>query len=92
LLTDFGLNRVCQRWPKPGRKGGTEWSSTFCGTMPYMAPEILMTVNIFYDPFPADIWALGIILFILFNSGYPLTSTINTKCWNSSWDEELNRI
>jgi serine/threonine protein kinase len=71
LLTDFGLSRVCRRRPKPGRKGGTEWSSTFCGTTPYMAPEILMTVNIFYDPFPTDIWALGIILFILFNSGYP---------------------
>jgi serine/threonine protein kinase len=41
-----------------------------CGTAPYMAPEILIQHNQ-YKPFIADIWALGVILFVLFNKAYP---------------------
>lgn len=51
MVSDFGfvkesLNRV---------------SSTFCGSVQYAAPEIV--INTPYDPFAADVWSLGICLF-----------------------------
>ena len=38
---------------------------TFCGTLPYMSPEVLCGRD--YDPFKADIWALGVCLYLLTN-------------------------
>ena len=73
-ITDFGLSQVSFRREKQGvRRGGIQWSRTYCGTLPYMAPEIVNSINktVFYDPFPADVWALGVILFLLFNKNYP---------------------
>ena len=69
LVTDFGLSRVAYRQSK----GGTVMSNKFCGTMPYMAPEILLTkeYSVEYNPFVADIWALGVVLFCIVNRGYP---------------------
>lgn len=43
--------------------------STFCGTLNYIAPELLK--NLAYKPGPVDIWALGILLFKLVTGEYP---------------------
>lgn len=69
MLTDFGLSRVAYRISK----GGTQLSNKFCGTVPYMAPEILLSKDyrVAYDPFIADIWALGVILYCIVNRAYP---------------------
>lgn len=71
LVTDFGLSRVAFR----RSRGGTILSHTFCGTVPYMAPEVLVNrhYQVDYDPFMADIWALGVVLYCLINRGYPFT-------------------
>lgn len=67
LITDFGLSRIvfCQSKLLSSNK--------FCGTMPYMAPEILLTrqYQVDYNPFQADIWAIGVILYCLINRAYP---------------------
>ncbi|CAG2108277.1 unnamed protein product, partial [Medioppia subpectinata] len=68
LVTDFGLSRAFDE-----RVMEME-ATTYCGTATYMAPEILgikthKTVS--YDPFKVDVWALGVILFILYNNTYP---------------------
>ena len=43
--------------------------STFCGTLNYIAPELLK--NRPYKPGPVDIWAFGILLFKLLTGEYP---------------------
>ena len=41
----------------------------YCGTPSYMAPEILMKKP--YHPGPADVWALGVLLYILLCGKFP---------------------
>ncbi|CAK9294621.1 unnamed protein product [Gordionus sp. m RMFG-2023] len=55
-LTDFGLSAVCGS-EVDGLKG------TPCGTLIYTAPEILLGER--YDPKLADIWSLGVLLYML---------------------------
>jgi serine/threonine protein kinase len=43
---------------------------THCGTPNYMAPELFYKKSI-YNPFQVDIWALGILLYYLYEGCYP---------------------
>lgn len=72
LISDFGLSRVVWR---QSRNGLME-SKTFCGTPPYMAPEVREHefVKKGYNAQKADVWALGVILFRLFNQEYPFNT------------------
>lgn len=45
----------------------------FCGTPSYMAPEIVSKKE--YLGAPADIWACGIVLFVMLTGGFPFKST-----------------
>lgn len=58
-LIDFGLAKIV---PKGQR------TSTICGTVQYMAPEVLRHEA--YD-FRVDWWALGVIAFVFFAGRYP---------------------
>lgn len=60
LISDFGF--VKESSPKV-------LSSTYCGSIQYAAPEVLM--NIPYDPFAADVWSLGICLFATLTGHMP---------------------
>lgn len=61
-LIDFGLSTVCS--PTAEVK-----SKVFCGTPSYMAPEILKKKD--YLGTKADIWALGILLYVLLTGTFP---------------------
>lgn len=52
-LTDFGLSRQLTPWST---------ASEICGTLTYMAPEVLMEIP--YS-FACDFWSIGIVMFIL---------------------------
>ena len=78
LISDFGLSRVAYRVSK----GGIINLNSYCGTEPYMAPEILEFKKS-YNPFPTDIWALGVILFVMYNKAYPFDVTNKQKAFSS---------
>ncbi|XP_041039317.1 testis-specific serine/threonine-protein kinase 5-like, partial [Carcharodon carcharias] len=61
-LTDFGLATRCRK---------NSLMSTFCGSMPYTAPEILQGQR--YKGEHADIWSMGVILYAMVTGKLPFT-------------------
>ena len=61
-LIDFGFS-TCLRKNKKVR--------IFCGTPSYMSPQILKRVP--YAGEAADIWALGVLLFVMLSGSFPFT-------------------
>ena len=59
-IIDFGFSIIIPKNKK---------LNVFCGTPSYMAPEILSKE--FYSGFLADVWALGIVLFIMLCGNFP---------------------
>jgi serine/threonine protein kinase len=43
--------------------------NTFCGTPPYMAPEV--TLKVLYNGAAADIWSLGVIVYMMTYGKFP---------------------
>ncbi|KAI1303051.1 Testis-specific serine/threonine-protein kinase 4 [Halotydeus destructor] len=69
-LSDFGFAKEVVV------NGEVQLSSTFCGTEPYYCPELVKrredrTVKLEYNPFRADVWAMGVMLFAMLNNKFP---------------------
>ena len=65
LLDSTGCLKICDfGWCAKG----TETRTTFCGTLDYMAPEMVMGAG---HTFAVDIWALGVLLFELVHGTAP---------------------
>ncbi|XP_029473165.1 testis-specific serine/threonine-protein kinase 6-like [Rhinatrema bivittatum] len=67
-LTDFGFATSIQ---------GNSLSSTYCGSTAYAAPEILQGQP--YDAFKADIWSLGVMLYLMVTGYMPFDDSDLTK-------------
>ena len=61
-VTDFGLSKDCSMHSQPHTK---------VGTISYMAPEVTEADSAPYDGQAADVWSLGVILYVLVACSYP---------------------
>lgn len=64
-LCDFGLAKVCEQ--------GGERTHTFCGTLPYMAPELFVSRR-GYVPTSVDVWALGVVAYEMLHRKTPFAA------------------
>ena len=56
-LCDFGFSKVVEK----NAVMQDEPSTTFCGSLAYCAPEILLRTP--YEPYKTDVWSLGVVLY-----------------------------
>ncbi|RAL07420.1 putative serine/threonine protein kinase [Aspergillus homomorphus CBS 101889] len=78
-IADFGLATLFEY------KGVTKLSTTFCGSPPYIAPEVIscssrsQVKGTGYRPDLVDIWSCGIVLFVLLAGNTPWDSPTETS-------------
>lgn len=73
-LADFGFSRYIL-----DDAGKSLKSETYCGSLPYAAPEIVKGAP--YDPKPTDIWSLGVVLYVMVNKAMPFDETSLRKLY-----------
>jgi serine/threonine protein kinase len=76
-LADFGFSSLVAA--ASSGPDGSKLMFTECGTPGYMAPE--MFKNKGYEGFPADIWACGVILFIMLAGFPPFQKPTESDWW-----------
>jgi testis-specific serine kinase len=62
-VADFGFARFVDRGRNPG-------ADTPCGTVTYSSPELLSGKQP-YNPVLVDVWAIGVVLFVMANNSEP---------------------
>lgn len=83
-LTDFGFaSEVINQQTKV-----LTLSSTYCGTGPYLPPEMLRKNP--YNPLISDIWALGVVLFAMLNFKFPFHFKNVKKMYNEQLIRAFN--
>ncbi|KAL0248310.1 hypothetical protein GEMRC1_003546 [Eukaryota sp. GEM-RC1] len=69
-ITDFGLSRIVE----------DSLTKTTCGTIHYVAPDVLTSRNHGgYDPFKSDIWSAGIVLYVMTAGYLPFDHRLGNK-------------
>jgi tRNA A-37 threonylcarbamoyl transferase component Bud32 len=69
-LIDFGFSYKCRE---------NELLKVFCGTPAYMSPEIVSKVP--YNGKMADMWALGVVLYVLLSGYYPFKASSDSELY-----------
>lgn len=52
----------------------------FCGTPSFMAPEIVLKKQ--YRGAPADIWALGVVLYVMISGTFPFKGSTDKELYD----------
>jgi len=82
-LTDFGFARSC-RDPTTRVK---VLSETFCGSVPYAAPEVLEGSP--YNPKYSDVWSLGVMLYVMLYGCLPLPDENALELLHKAKDQDI---
>lgn len=69
VIIDFGLCLITDR--------PNEWQSAYCGTLVTSSPEMVGREG--YLPGPNDIWAVGVVLYLMLTGKYPFGEGEGTK-------------
>lgn len=77
LLLDSGMNIKVADFGFVRKNAGNSLSKTYCGSKSYAAPEILIGKP--YKPKKSDVWALGVILYIIVTGKMPFDETKGTR-------------
>jgi serine/threonine protein kinase len=77
VLTDFGLSKVSV----------DEKTNTVCGTVEYMAPEVLMEMH--YDQ-TVDWWSLGVLMYDMLTGSPPFGGSNRKKTMENILKKKLN--
>ena len=70
-IIDFGFSVMCSSMQK---------LKIFCGTPSYMAPEITMKKE--YDGKTVDMWALGVLLYVMLTGTFPFKGTTEADLYH----------
>lgn len=75
-------------WGLCSFRSKNRYSESSCGTLSYMAPEILCKLK--YDPSKADVWSFGVLLFSLVSGVRPYSEPKSRRKDNfdNSWKDE----
>ena len=65
-LCDFGFSKIVET---NTIQKDEPLSTTFCGSLAYCAPEILLRTP--YEPYKTDVWSLGVVLYKMVVGGMP---------------------
>ena len=87
FINNFG-NIIIGDWGLCSFQNKDRYSSSSCGTLGYMAPEILCKLK--YFPNKADVWSLGVLLFSLVSGVRPYHEPKSRRKNNfdNSWKDE----
>ena len=87
FITDSG-KIVIGDWGLCSFQSKNRYSESSCGTLGYMAPELLCKMK--YDTSKADVWSLGVLLFSLVSGVRPYSEPKSRKKddYDTSWRDE----
>jgi len=78
-ITDFGMATVFRH------QGKERMLERRCGTMPYIAPEILVRPQ--YNAEPADIWSCGVVLVAMLTGELPWDKPTSDQVEYNNWKD-----
>ncbi|KAJ9460512.1 CBL-interacting serine/threonine-protein kinase 11 [Diplonema papillatum] len=91
-VTDFGLSSLQQL----GTGTVSEKLNTFCGTIDYLAPEVLelgFNTKRAYSGYRSDVWSLGVILYRMLTCKMPFTDAnmfgLASRIMNGAYDQTV---
>eukprot|EP01061_Rhynchopus_euleeides_P007986 TRINITY_DN1704_c1_g1_i1.p1 TRINITY_DN1704_c1_g1~~TRINITY_DN1704_c1_g1_i1.p1 ORF type:complete len:426 (+),score=124.45 TRINITY_DN1704_c1_g1_i1:313-1590(+) len=73
-VADFGISNL-QKINESGEVSSSLKLKTICGTLHYIAPEVISDTRMGYNGFKADVWSCGVVLYHMIVGDLPFRGT-----------------